>query len=552
MIFWDFALFLWLELLYNSSMKTVENTNVKLNSTTENTTLSIERENELLKQRVEELEAKVNHYEELFRLSQHQKFGASSEKSDENQLSFFNEAEKESAKKHDEPITEELLVKRKAGRSKSRKTYEDLPVEEVYYSIAQSEQFCPNCDGPLHQMKTEVRKELKIIPAQVKVVHHIRQVYACRACELSEDGPYGTIVSASMPKPVLPGSMVSPSLLAFIMERKYNQHLPLYRQEQAFENFGIDISRQNMATWIMHGANTWLKLLYDRMHLLLKEERVIHGDESPLNVLDEKKNTTNYMWLYASAKTGKHLMYLYEYQPSRSNKHPKAFLQGFSGYLQTDGYQGYNSVEGVIQVGCMAHARRKFADALKALPENAEVSGTKANEGLALCNQIYHLEKQYAQLEVQGRYERRLNEMQPILDTFKAWLEEQKIKTLPKSKLGEAITYCLNQWGKLSAFMQDGHIAIDNNLAERAIKPFVLGRKNYLFAKSPAGAKASAMSYSIIETAKANGLNPFLYLNYLFEQLPNMDVTNPDALDALLPWAHSIPCEIRKSNNKQE
>ncbi len=443
-----------------------------------------------------------------------------------------------------------ILKNRKNGRSKSRKTYDDLPVEEVYYTLAEDETTCPKCEGSLHEMKTEVRKELKIIPAQVKVVHHIRQVYACRKCD--QESIEGTIVTAPMPKPLMSGSMVSPSLLAFIMERKYNQHLPLYRQEKAFENFGIDISRQNMATWMVHGANTWLRLLYERMHVLLKNELVIHADESPLKVIDEKNKAKGYMWLYASAKTAMHPMFLYDYQPSRSQKNPKKFLEGFSGYLQTDGYSGYNAVKNVTQIGCLAHARRKFNDALKALPEDAEVSRTRSSEGLKFCNQIYHYEKQYTDLTSDQRFERRKQEVQPILDVFKSWLEEQKRSTLPKSKLGEAVKYCINQWDKLISFMLDGHIAVDNNLAERAIKPFVIGRKNYLFSKSPKGAQASAISYSVIETAKVSNLNPFLYLTYLFEQLPNIDITDDSALDALLPWSEFIPEEIHKTIDKQD
>tara|TARA_Y100001933_G_C18910389_1_gene526474 strand:- start:94 stop:1101 length:1008 start_codon:yes stop_codon:yes gene_type:complete len=331
------------------------------------------------------------------------------------------------------------------------------------------------------------------------------------------------------------------------MERKYNQHLPLYRQEKAFENFGIDISRQNMATWMMHGAGTWLAPLYERMHTLIKDELVIHADESPLKVIDEKKKSKSYMWMYASAKTGKHRMFLYDYQPSRSQKNPQRFLEGFTGFLQTDGYSGYNAVDNVTQVGCLAHAKRKFNDALKALPDDASVSRTKSNEGLKFCNRIYHFEGLYADLKPEERFIKRQADVQPVLDAFKSWLDEQIRCTLPKSKLGEAIKYCLNQWDKLIAFMYDGHIAVDNNLAERAIKPFVIGRKNYLFSKSPKGAQASAISYSIIETAKANNLNPFLYLTYLFEQLPNIDIEDYVMLDALLPWSESIPDEIRKS-----
>lgn len=532
-------------------MKTFENTNIDNSNKTEYKTLSLEQENELLKQKNEELEAKVKFYEEQFRLGQHKKYGSSSEKTDSNQMSIFNEAEKLSAKPAEEPVMEDILVKRKNKRSKSRKTYEDLPIEEVYYTLAEDEKTCPTCNHALHEMKTEVRKELKIIPAQVKVVHHIKQVYACRHCD--EQGTGGTIITASMPKPVLEGSMVSPSLLAFIMEQKYNQALPLYRQEKSFVNFGIDISRQNMAKWIMHGANNWLNFLYERMHFYLNQEAVIHADESPLQVLDEKKNSKGYMWLYASAEKGDYRMYLYEYQPSRSKSNPKRFLNGFKGYLQTDGYAGYNAVENVTQVGCFAHARRKFKEAINALPKDSKTTSTKAHEGLEFFNRLYQLEKQFKEMKLtpDERYEKRIEKTKLVLDELFDWLNEQKPKTLPKSKLGEAIGYSLNQWNNLIAFMNDGRIAIDNNLAERAIKPFVIGRKNYLFSKSPKGARASAMSYSIIETAKANNLNPFLYLTYLFEKLPNIDVKNLDELDALLPWSESIPDKIRlKSDNE--
>ena len=525
-------------------MKTIENTRSHTTLSSDKNTQTLEATIAKQALEIEALQAKVNHYEELFRLNQHQKFGTSSEQAHPDQLSFFNEAEKESAKKSEEPDTEMILKDRKNGRSKSRKTYNNLPIEEVYYRLSEDEATCPKCEGSLHEMKTEVRKELKIIPAQVKVVHHIRQVYACRKCD--QEGTQGTIVTAPTPNPLMPGSMVSPSILAFIMERKYNQHLPLYRQEKAFENIGIDISRQNMATWMMHGANTWLRRLYEHMHILLKNEIVIHADESPLKVIDEKNKAKGYMWLYASAKSAVHPMFLYDYQPSRSQKNPKNFLKGFSGYLQTDGYSGYNAVENVTQIGCLAHARRKFNDALKALPEDAEVSRTRSSEGLKFCNQIYHYEKKYRDLRPDQRYEKRKQEVRPILDAFKSWLEEQKRSTLPKSKLGEAVKYCLNQWDKLINFMLDGHIAVDNNLAERAIKPFVIGRKNYLFSKSPKGAQASAISYSVIETAKASNLNPFLYLTYLFEQLPNIDINDDSALDALLPWSEFIPKEIHK------
>lgn len=529
-------------------METIENTATEATDTTEEKALVLEQENSLLKQENEELRAKVQFYEEQFRLSQQQKYGASSEKVPPEQLRLFNEAEKLSAQPAEEPVLEEVLTKRSKGQTKSRRKYEELPVEEVYYTLAEEDQNCPNCDHPLHEMKTEVRREIKVIPAKTVVVHHIQQVYACRSCD--QEGTGGTIITAPAPKPVLPGSMVSPSMLAFIMEQKYNKALPLYRQEQAFENAGFDVSRQNLANWVIKGSDTWLQLLYERMHRILEKEPVIHADESPLQVLDEKGK--GYMWLYASAKSSQRALYLYEYQPSRAKKHPKLFLSNFKGYLQTDGYSGYNAVEHAIRVGCMAHARRKFTDAIKALPKGSETTATAAHEGRSFFSRMYRMEKQFAELSPQERFEARQKHMRPVLEQYRSWLEAQQPKTLPKSKLGTAISYSVNQWDELTAFMLDGRIAIDNNLAERAIKPFVIGRKNYLFAKSPKGARASAICYSVIETAKANGLKPFEYLTYLFEQLPNVDVSNPDVLDALLPWSKTIPDEIRKPAKEEE
>ncbi len=336
------------------------------------------------------------------------------------------------------------------------------------------------------------------------------------------------------------------------MEKKYNQALPLYRQEKSFIDFGIDISRQNMANWIIYGAETWLKPLYDRLHEKLLKEPIIHADETVLNVLDEKNNKNNYMWIYASAKCGSRPIYLYDYQKSRANKHPKTFLEGFNGYLQTDGYAGYNKIQDITQVGCLAHARRKFDEAIKALPKDAEVTKTKAQKGLLFFTEIYKLEKMYANQAPEERYKNRLKNTKPILDELYEWLMIESKRTLPKSKLGVAIKYSIKQWPKLIGFLADGRLAVDNNLAERAIKPFVIGRKNFLFSKSPKGATASGICYSIIETAKANNLKPFQYLTYLFEKLPNIDLENQDELDALLPWAESIPDEFINKTEKDK
>lgn len=529
-------------------MKTIDkSTGTQLNIT-EEVVESLENKCAILEQQNEELTAKVKWYEEQFRLSQEKHFGTSSEKTTSEQLSIFNEAEKESQSGQEEPKLEEITYKRRKGKGLKKQSFEDLPVEIVEYRLEQNEKICPACDYSLHEMSKEIRRELKIIPAQVKIVEHVRYVYACRQCE--KENISTPVIAAKMPNPVLKGSFVSPSLMAYIMHRKYCEAVPLYRQEQQFMNFGIDLSRQNLANWVMHGANHWLKLLYDRMHTYLLKEAVIHADETTMQVLAEKgKSPTSksYMWLYGSGHYG-HQIFLYDYQPSRAKKHPKAFLKGFSGYLQTDGYPGYNAVEDVTLVGCFAHARRGFTDALKALPKDSTVSRTTAGEGVEFCNKLFSIEKALKDESPKIRYEQRLEKSSPVLEAFLSWLNIKNQQTLPKSSLGKAIKYCLNQWPKLKTFILDGRLEISNNRAERAIKPFVIGRKNFLFSKSPKGATASAIVYSVIETAKANGLNSFYYLKYLFEKLPNIDSDNINQLDSLLPWSDSIPDECKVPN----
>lgn len=531
-------------------METIKKpTKTKLNIG-ENFDRSLEDTCKLQAQKIEELTAKLNWYEEQFRLSQQKRFGASSDQTDSNQLSIFNEAEKESRPEKEEPTIEEITYKRKKVKGLNKKSFDDLPVEIIEYRIEEEDKVCPTCDNPLHEMSKEIRKELIIIPAQVKIVEHVQYVYACRHCQKEDTST--PIITAEMPNPVLSGSFVSPSLLAYIMNRKYSEAVPLYRQEQQFNNFGIDLSRQNLANWVIHGANDWLKHLYDRMHYYLLKETILHADETTMQVLDEegkKPTSKSYMWLYATGIFGPQI-FLYEYQPSRASRHPKEFLKGFKGFLQTDGYAGYNDVLDIIQVGCFAHARRYFTDTLKALPKDSINTKTNAQDGVDFCNKLFKIERDLKSLSPEERYKARLEQTKPVLEAFLSWLNIKKEQVLPKSSLGKAISYCLNQWGKLEAFMLDGRLEISNNRAERAIKPFVIGRKNFLFSKSPKGATASAIVYSVIETAKANGLNPFYYLNYLFEKLPNIDLENIDELDGLLPWSDSIPesCKIPNKN----
>jgi transposase len=403
---------------------------------------------------------------------------------------------------------------------------------------------------PMHEMSTEVRQELKVIPAQVKVVKHVRYVYGCRHCERNELNT--PIVTALMPEPVLPGSLVSPSLLAHVMVQKYCDGLPLYRQEQQWSRLGIEISRQTMANWMIQGVERHLQNIFDRMHERLLQNDILHADETTLQVLNEPgraAQSTSYLWLYRTGRDDPAII-LYDYQTTRASKHPTRFLKGFKGWLQVDGYAGYNDLPDIKPVGCWAHARRKFTDALKALPEAQREKTVAAQEGLNFCNQLYAIERNLKEASVEERYQARLAQSSPVLEAFLAWLKTQTPRALPKSPVGQAIQYCRNQWDKLTAFLQDGRLEIDNNRSERSIKPFVIGRKNWLFANTQRGAAASATIYSIIETAKENGLNPFTYLTYLFERLPNVDVNDPEILDKLLPWSSTLPDVCLITNSK--
>jgi transposase len=345
-----------------------------------------------------------------------------------------------------------------------------------------------------------------------------------------------------MPKPPISGSLASPSILSHIMTQKYVEGLPLYRQEKQINRMGINLSRQTIANWMIIGADRWLSELYNRMHTLLLLLDILHADETTLQVLREPgraATSKSYLWLYRTGIEGPPII-IYDYQETRAGENPKKFLNGFQGYLQVDGYAGYHKVPNVTLVGCWAHARRGFTDALKSLPASS-AKPTTATEGLNFCNQLFATERKLKELDLEARYEERLKQSKPILDAFLAWLKIQEHIVLPKSALGKAIAYCLNQWDKLVAFLEDGRLEIDNNRSERSIKPVVIGRKNWLFANTPQGAKASAIIYTIVETALANGLNPYYYLRYLFEELPNIDLKDEEALDKLLPWSPSIP-----------
>lgn len=501
----------------------------------------LQEENLLLKQQNAELSTKVKWFEEQFRLNQHRLFGRSSEQNKAEQINLFNEAESETKPEAPEPTVEEITYKRRKKSGHREEMLQDLPVEVIEYRLPKNEQTCSCCGGPLHEMSTEVRQEIKIIPAQASVVKHVRYVYGCRHCERNEIST--PIQTAPMPKSVLPGSLASPTSIAYIMSQKFVEGLPLYRQEEQWERLGVEISRQTMANWMIQSSEHWLRPLYERMREHLLQKNILHADETTLQVLHEPgraADTTSYIWLYRTGRDGPPII-LYDYQTTRASKHPARFLKEFKGYLHVDGYAGYDGIPNITLVGCWAHARRKFDEALKALPASGKVTPTAAQEGLEFCNKLFAIERELHDVTPDERYQCRLEKSRPVLDAFSAWLKFQTPGTLPKSALGQAIKYCRNQWDKLTAFLLDGRLELDNNRCERSIKPFVIGRKNWLFSNTPKGASASAVIYSVVETAKDNRLNPFAYLTFLFEQLPNANLDDLQAIDSLLPWSATLP-----------
>jgi transposase len=507
----------------------------------------------------EELAAKLAWYEEQFRISRSKRFGRSSEQTYEGQLSVFNEAESEnSAGPVSEPKVEEVLTaKRKKQKGRKASVTDELPKNVIEYRLTPEETICPACGGDMHEMTKNVRNELTVIPARVSVTEHVQYVYACRNCD--KNGINTPIIAAKAPSGVLRNSLASPSFLAYVMNCKYVLALPLYRQAQEFKRTGIDIGRQTLANWMIRASRVYLKPLYDMLHGELVKREVLFADETTLEVLREpgrEASADSYMWLYRTGGDTDKPIVLYEYQQGRSGDFPKAFLAGFSGYLHVDGYAGYHKLlrgdgagspngQGVTLVGCWSHARRPYDEAKRAMPRGADLAGTLTEKGLAYCNLLFKIEEDLKDLSPEERKARRLEESLPMAEEYFAWVKSAAKIAAPQMKIGRAVNYSINQEKHLRAFLLDGRLELSNNRSERSIKPFVIGRKNWLFSDTPGGAEASAVIYSIVETAKENGLSVIPYLTHLFETLSNADKTDRAVLSALLPWSKSLPPECK-------
>ena len=522
-----------------------------------------------------ELKLTINRLTEQFRLAQHRRFGASSEKNVlPGQLGLFDEAESLANAAAPEPKLEDVIVpthKRKKTKGKREELFENIPTEQIIHEMPEDERICPDCGKPLHACKQDIlRRELEIIPAQIRAVEHIQVVYSCRECEKTAADDPIPMIKSDVPAPVISNSgIASPSFVSFIMCNKYVLALPLYRQEQELKRLGIKISRQTMANWIIFAAQHWLEPMYRLLHDELLRQYILHADETSLQVIKEKGRTAqqkSWMWMYHTGRMGeqdakrptspgrdaKRHVALFEYQPTRHGEHSLTFLADWNcdepRFLHVDGYAGYKNMEdkGVTLVECWVHARRKFYDVIKIL-KPSERKNAKASIGLDFCDQLFALERKFDEenLPPNERKRRRELESKPIADAFFEWAESMQGKVI--GKLSEAITYAVNQKTWLLNFLKDGKLELSNNRAERSIRPFTVGRKNWLFSYSEKGAKASAIAYSIAETAQANGLVPFKYLEFLFQTLPNIPA---EEYHTCLPWEPAVQ-EICKIPNKK-
>lgn len=488
-------------------------------------------------------------------LGRQNRFGRSSEKMEDSSqicflevdgtIVFFNEAEAVCDLSAAEPEDLELKSPKQPKRKgKKEADLSDLPVRRIDHYLSEIELEAEFGSNGWKQLPDAISRKYHFVPAKVEVEEHHIGVYASKTDE--------HMVKADHPKVLLHGSLVSPSLAAAIINGKYVNAVPLYRLEQEFQRYGLQITRQNMANWCIRLGEEYLSVLYDYLHKELYSYHVIQADETPVLVNHDgrKAGSKSWMWVYRSG----HLYHnqqivLYEYQKTRNASHPREFLKGYEGICVTDGYQVYHTLEKELEeltiAGCWVHCRRRFDEALKLIHKSYQ----KESDAFLLMKQIqaiYREEGKLNDLSSDERLKQRQGVIKPLVDAFFAYLKT--IKVSKKDKFGDAVSYALNQEKYLRVFLTDGDVPIDNNASERAIRGFCIGKRNWQMIDTINGAKTSAIIYSIVETAKANNLKPFDYVQYLLEEIPqHMDDTDCSFLENLLPWSEKLPAEIRKA-----
>lgn len=433
---------------------------------------------------------------------------------------------------------EVIVVHRRKKKRKGHKAelLKDLPAQEVHYELIGEDCQCPKCQEDLKEIGRKlIREEPIFFPARLEKKQHIQHRYCCPHCEQAGET---NIFEAKVPRALLPHSLASASLVTEIITQKFDLHLPLHRQEKEWKEMGLSLSRRTISHWLIRVCDYYLKPLTDLFKQHLLKQPAIHADETTYRMTDSQQ-FKNYFWLFRSIEQEKHPVVYYAFDESRGQKALDRILpEGYQGYLHCDGYSTYNKLTESIQVGCFAHLRRYF---FEALPSEKELRNeSPAMEGVRWCNALFK-EDEVIRKECETFeqiHAKRKERLEPLLKSFREWAD--RVNAASQSKFGKALTYLRNQWKHLNNVLKDGRLALSNNLAERSIRPVVLGRKNYLFSSCAEGAHANAVYYTIVETAKANGLNVRSYLKHLLTCLPQIDFLTEEALSEFLPWHPTV------------
>jgi len=516
----------------------------------------LREDNEIKQKRIKILEHNVEALTQALLQAAKRRFGTSSEKTpnSDDQLYLFegkpeHPSEEEKAQTH--AVKAHTRLKRKSGDKE--RLIADIP-REVVECVLNPEEVCDVCSSSLKVIgKKTVRTELEFIPAKIKIIEYMQYIYKCGTCGTTDDYPEAVFKKAPVPAPVMPRSLASATSVAWTMYQKYALAIPLYRQEKEWLRMGIALTRSIMSNWVIQCASAWLMPIYERMREKLLTYDIIMSDETTIQCNKEegrKASSKSYFWQHRNGPCQGPTVILFEYTRTRAGENARKFLEGFSGYSVTDAYAGYEKVENITRCLCWSHLRRYYHEAIPLNSSKKEIPGSAGAKGRAYCNKIFKLEKEWKELSHEERKQKRLEQSIPVLNAFFAWAETVNTHQEPLKK---AIKYTLNHKEYFSNFLMDGRIPVSNNMSENSIRSVAVARKNFLFSDTPQGAEASALIFSIIETAKANGLDPYEYLVYIFKNLPNLNFHNkPELLENFVPWAESLPelCYVKKSNKE--
>jgi transposase len=485
-------------------------------------------------------------------------FGTSSEKrvlDIPGQLNFFNEAELEqdpalAQVEELEASSSEKTPKKRKARATDAERFKGIPVEKEYLDLSEKEKNCPVCGTALNQIGEEfVRRELVFIPARLKVREYYSRNYECPQC--SQHG-IPVIKKGKDGRPHTLYGMACAGTVAWVMYQKFCNALPYFRQEKDWKQYGASITRKTMANWVIQNSEAFFLPMYEYFQRKLLERKFAMADETPLQVLHEpgrRAQTQSYMWLFRSGEDGLPPIILYKYSETRAGENAVDFLRGFKGYLMCDGYSGYNKVPDAKRTACWAHIRRYLTDAI---PKGKALDYTQPSvQGVMYINQLFHLEDiiKAKHTSFDAIKKARLEKEKPVVEGFLSWLDQQA--PVRGSRMDKAVTYIQNRRSYLTTYLEDGRCSFSNNLSENAIRPFTVGRKNWLFCDTPNGAQASALVYSMVEIAKANGVNVYHYLTYLLEKMPSNRMSDEE-LELLAPWNENVKTEIQHRVNNTD